>query len=247
MGVWYCFVVVRSSRDVPGLGSNISPLLMCRDVKHNLPCGSYLQLQLQPSAKGGTGDTLASYSCVPDPEPMLSHDGNVGKNILYANGTIRTGLVRTLPLFLCMQSFPFFNPVQITGQEEVFSICFLSLFMCLRHRSGGPRGPPQASPPLQTLCSVYTFLDRLSITAARRPHSSDVSHFSSCCFAVRPFPRPTTLLRCHVYGYSPRQRLTCIQLQRHYLQLPQFFLSCYCFTLPSLLTCCSPSLLLHLS
>lgn len=190
---------------------------------------------------------MASCSCMPDPQlvssPVLSHDDNVGNNILYANGTIRTRPVKIFPLFLYMQSFPFFNPVQITGQEEVFSTCFLSLFMCLRHSKWRP---PKASPPLQTLCSVYAFLDRLSITAARRPRSSDVLHFSSHCIAVRPFP-PTTLLCCHVYRYSPCQRLTCFQLQHHYLQLPQFFLPCYCFTLPSLLTCCSPSLLLRLS
>lgn len=213
-----------------------------------MPCGSYLQLQLQPLAKGGTGDTLASCSCMPDPQlvssPVLSHDGNVGNNILYANGTIRTRPVKIFPLFLYMQSFPFFNPVQITEQEEVFSTCFLSLFMCLRHsKRRGPRRPLLRY-RRSALFTLFLTDSPLQLLADLVPAMYHTFHLTASLSAHSP---PTTLLCCHVYRYSTCQRLTCFQLQHHYLQLPQFFLLCYCFTPPSLLTCCSPSLLLRLS
>lgn len=221
---------------------------MCRDGKHNLPCGSYLQLQLQPLAKGGTGDTLASYSCVPDPQlvshPVLSHDGNVGKNILYANGTIRTRPVEIFPLFFMHAKLLLFqSSTNNRAGGSVFHMLLEPLHVFCATASGGS-GRPLLRYRRSALFTLFLTDSPLQLLADLIPAMYHTFHLSASLSAHSLPPPP---LCCHVYGYSPRQRLTCIQLRRHYLQLPRFFHSCYCFTLPSLLTCCSPSLLLRLS
>lgn len=223
---------------------------MCRDVKHNLPCGSYLQPQPQPLAKGATGDTLASYSCVSDTQllsdPVLSQDGNVGKNILYANGTIRKRPEKDISSFFMHAKLPLFqSSTNNRAGGSVFHMFLEPLHVFCATASGGPRRPLLRY-RRSALFTLFLTDSPLQLLADLTPAMYHTFHLAASLSAHPPRPQPlccaVTCMAILLASGSHVSNYSAI-----IFNFPQFFLSCSCFTLPSLLTCCSPSLLLRLS